>query len=129
MTINFYKTATLLVFSFFILSGCQLFQGVQQVSENVSGKVQFEQKKLAEKNLAKIKCQELCQIELAAGDKDFLSGPCLAEEIIPDWSCDIAHEPRQEADDEHENQCASFRNGLTHHFVEVDGNCNTLQVY
>lgn len=129
MNQTFYKTAILLVFSFFVLTGCQLLQGIQTATDTVSGKVQFEQKKLTEKNLAKIKCQELCQIELAAGEEDFLIGPCLAEEIMPDWSCDIVHSPRQEVDDEHSNQCTSFRTGVTHHFVEVDGNCNAVKVY
>jgi hypothetical protein len=33
---------------------------------------------------------------------------------------DIAHEPRQPVDDEPANQCARFRNGEAHHFVELD---------
>lgn len=137
MSKNIYKTAIILVFSFFVLAGCvkvQEYLGVvntqlTEVSENISGKIQLEQKKQADKAIANFKCQELCQFELTSGDADFNMGPCLNEEIIPDWSCDIAHSPRQTVDDDPANQCASFRQGLTHHFVEVDGNCNVIKVY
>lgn len=123
------KTAGLLVFSFFIFAGCQLIQPIEDATDALTGKVQLEQKKQADKTIANFKCQELCQFELTSGDTDFINGPCLAEEIIPDWSCDIAHSPRQAVDDDPANQCASFRQGLTHHFVEVDGNCNRIKVY
>lgn len=134
---NIYKTAIILVFSFFILAGCvkvQEYLGIVntqliEVGDNISGKIQLEQKKQADKAIANFKCQELCQFELTSGDTDFNNGPCLAEEIIPDWSCDIVHSPRQAVDDDPANQCASFRQGLTHHFVEVDGNCNRVKVY
>lgn len=54
---------------------------------------------------------------------DFSSGPCLAEEVIDDWSADIVHLPRVDEDDKPENQCAHYRTGKTHHFIElsVDG--------
>lgn len=51
---------------------------------------------------------------------DFSQGPCLAEEIIPDWCVDIAHSPRQPVDNLPQNRCQSFRSGRTHHFVELD---------
>ncbi|MFH1424655.1 MAG: hypothetical protein ABIG20_03140 [archaeon] len=51
------------------------------------------------------------------------AGPCLNQEIAEDWVCDIAHSPRQAVDDLAENQCESFINGETHHFVEVTTSC------
>jgi len=51
---------------------------------------------------------------------DFTNGPCLSEEIIPDWCVDIAHSPRQAVDNSPENQCLSYREGKVHHFVELD---------
>lgn len=53
---------------------------------------------------------------------DFSAGPCIAErlEALPDWSVDIAHDPRQDIDDRAENQCQAYRDGRTHHFVELD---------
>jgi hypothetical protein len=52
---------------------------------------------------------------------DLSSGPCLAEMLpgLPDWAADVAHNPRQPVDDQPANQCASYRAGQTHHFVEL----------
>ena len=127
------KTIFFLLLCFAAYAGWQYSnkagQPIQQATEAVSGKLQLEQKKRAEKSLATIKCQELCQAELVTDETTFITGPCLSEAIIPDWACDIAHSPRQAVDDDPANQCASFRLGQTQHFVEVDGNCNTLKVY
>jgi hypothetical protein len=133
MNNNFKKTAIILVFCFFILAGCQLLSNVtqplQQTTDYMSGAVQLEQKKQTDKSLAIVKCQELCQMEFASDKVDFEAGQCLREEIIPDWSCDIAHSPRQTVDDDPVNQCVYFRTGQTHHFVELDGNCSKIKVY
>jgi hypothetical protein len=53
--------------------------------------------------------------------QDLSSGPCLSEGIpgLSDWVVDIAHEPRQAVDDQPANQCQSYRDGETHHFVEL----------
>jgi hypothetical protein len=53
--------------------------------------------------------------------RDLSNGPCLSESLrgLPDWAVDIAHDPRQPVDDELANQCQSYRNGQTHHFVEL----------
>jgi hypothetical protein len=53
--------------------------------------------------------------------EDLSAGPCLSESIpgLSDWAVDIAHDPRQAVDDEAANQCQSFRDGETHHFVEL----------
>jgi hypothetical protein len=58
---------------------------------------------------------------------DFSSGPCLSEEIIPDWCVDVAHDPRQPVDDEPANQCRSYGDGRVHHFVELDPNGNVIR--
>jgi hypothetical protein len=50
---------------------------------------------------------------------DFSNGPCLAEEIIEDWSADIVHLPRNAEDNKPENQCQYYRKGKTHHFIEL----------
>lgn len=113
-----------------LLSGCtQVIQPVVNVSEYVTGKVQIEQKKQADKTVAQFKCQELCQQRITNDGEDASVGPCLSSEIIPDWACDVVHSPRQPVDDDPRNQCGSFRDGATHHFVEVDGNCNLIKIY
>jgi hypothetical protein len=49
-----------------------------------------------------------------------LDGPCLSNELMPDWVADIVHDPRQPIDDFPENQCSAISNGTAHHFVELD---------
>jgi hypothetical protein len=52
---------------------------------------------------------------------DLSAGPCIAEQLpgLADWAADVAHDPRQAVDDEPANQCQSYREGRTHHFVEL----------
>jgi hypothetical protein len=49
------------------------------------------------------------------------AGPCVSESLpgLSDWVADIAHNPRQPVDDQPVNQCQSYRDGQTHHFVEL----------
>jgi hypothetical protein len=60
-------------------------------------------------------------IEVAASGQDLSLGPCIAEEIpgLPDWVVDLAHDPRQPADDDPANQCQRYNDGQAHHFVEL----------
>ena len=53
---------------------------------------------------------------------DLSDGPCIAEHLpgLPDWVADVAHDPRQDVDDEPENQCEAYRSGEADHFVELD---------
>ncbi len=51
---------------------------------------------------------------------DFSDGPCLSNDLLPGWVADIAHDPRQSADDLPENQCDAYREGKAQHFVELD---------
>jgi hypothetical protein len=46
-------------------------------------------------------------------------GPCLGV-IKPGWVADVAHNPRRPVDDEPQNECAAYRSGKAHHFVELD---------
>jgi hypothetical protein len=65
--------------------------------------------------------------EKQAEGLDFSNGPCIAEEVIDDWAADVAHDPRQDVDDQPENQCQSYREGDTHHFVELDPDGNLIR--
>jgi hypothetical protein len=60
---------------------------------------------------------------------DFSNGPCIAEQLpdLPDWSVDVAHNPRQSIDDQPSNQCQAYRQGKTHHFVELDPDGNFIR--
>ena len=53
--------------------------------------------------------------------EDLSRGPCIAERLsgLDDWVADVAHDPRLPVDDVAANQCARFRDGEAHHFVEL----------
>ena len=57
------------------------------------------------------------------------NGPCLSNELMPDWVADIAHDPRLPVDNLPENQCSAFRDGKAEHFVELDVNGEVIKVY
>jgi len=80
----------------------------------------------SDRDLAISKARELFEQKKAAGE-DFSNGPCLADEIIPDWAVDVAHNPRQPVDNRPENQCSSYREGRVHHFVELDPEGNLIR--
>lgn len=80
----------------------------------------------AARNLAIGQAKELFLIKQGEG-RDLSRGPCLLNEIIPDWSLDIAHNPRTLEDNDPVNQCSSFLEGKTHHFVELDTNGNLIR--
>lgn len=63
------------------------------------------------------------------GKGDEFKSQCLSDDIIPGWVADIAHQPRIPEDDDPTNQCASFREGKTKHFVELDPDGNFLRAY
>ena len=67
--------------------------------------------------------------QVEATGQDLSRGPCVAESLpsLPDWAADVAHEPRQSVDDDPANQCASFRSGQTHHFVELTPEGNLIR--
>jgi hypothetical protein len=72
------------------------------------------------------RAKELFAHRKAAG-VDFSNGPCLSEEIMPDWCVDVAHNPRQAVDNFPDNQCRSHREGRVHHFVELDTDGNLIR--
>jgi hypothetical protein len=82
----------------------------------------------SDKDKAISECKQECKDKLEA-NLDLSNGPCLLDPVpnLPDWVCDVAHEPRQSVDNQPENQCSSFREGKAHHFVEVDTNCELIR--
>lgn len=79
-----------------------------------------------DKDQAIKKAKELYESKKREG-WDFSKGPCLAEEVIPDWCVDIIHVPREAIDNRTENQCNLYRAGKVHHFVELDLNGNVVR--
>lgn len=60
-------------------------------------------------------------------NRDFSSGPCLSNALMPGWVLDIVHNPRQPVDDLAENQCSAYREGKAEHFVELDTEGNLIR--
>ena len=81
---------------------------------------------VSDRDMAIRKAKELFEQKRAEG-MDFSNGPCLSDEIIPDWCADVAHNPRQPVDNRPENQCSSYREGRVHHFVELDPEGNLIR--
>jgi hypothetical protein len=80
-------------------------------------------------DIASVDCKNICNDMLSQG-ADLSSGPCLSgitDWNVADWACDVVHSPRQASDDVPVNQCASFVNGVAHHFVEVSTNCTMIR--
>jgi hypothetical protein len=100
-------TLSLVLLAVILLLGC-LSQTVETTNEAIDA------------------CVEECKKALGAG-KDLSNGPCLSNEIVKDWVCDVAHSPRQAIDDLPENQCSAYREGKASHFVEVDTLCNFIK--
>lgn len=59
---------------------------------------------------------------------DFTAGPCLTNDLMPDWVVDIAHNPRQPSDELAENQCPAYTEGRAKHFVELDLDGEVIRV-
>ena len=57
----------------------------------------------------------------ASSPAELDDGPCIAEQLpgLDDWVVDIAHDPRQDVDDDPANQCQRYRDGEASHFVEL----------
>ena len=70
-------------------------------------------------------CIKKCKESLQRGE-NLSRGPCLSNQIVEDWVCDVAHWPREEIDNLKENQCPAY-GSTAHHFVEVDPQCNFIR--
>jgi len=76
-------------------------------------------------NAAVSGCVAACNNALARG-VDIGSGPCLSNGIVSGWACDVAHNPREAADDLPANQCSAYGTSVSH-FVEVDTGCKLIR--
>ena len=59
--------------------------------------------------------------------QDLTEGPCLGT-IASDWVVDIAHNPREDIDNQSQNQCTDYLSGKAHHFIELDTNGDVVRV-
>lgn len=75
----------------------------------------------------KQKAINLCIERCNEYEGNLTSGPCLDGDIINNWACDVAHNPREDVDNLITNQCEKYRNGDSEFFVEVDDNCELIK--
>lgn len=73
----------------------------------------------SDREVAITRAQEIFK-DFKTSNMDLSNGPCIAEDLIPDWVADLAHNPRQAVDNLFVNQCQSYLAGGAHHFVELD---------
>lgn len=113
----------LLTAAVLLFAGCgqKVKEAGEAVVEQATGISALQQKLNADRDLAIGRATALYAQKVVEG-MSMENGPCLSNEIIPDWVLDIAHNPRQEADDQPKNQCSAYRKGMAHHFVELDIN-------
>lgn len=104
---------TLTIILIIFISGCihQTLQSSTELPDDISNS-----------------CINACKDALNSG-KDLSSGPCILDPmpIDSDWVCDIVHDPRQSIDNQPENQCQSYRNGTSHHFIELTPDCKFIR--
>lgn len=79
---------------------------------------------LAGREDAITECIKLCEFNIS-NEADLSQGPCLNEEVVEDWACDIINVPPQEADELPANQCEDHPD-LVEHIVSLDPDCKLL---
>ena len=110
------------------MAGCgeSTDQAIDDTTNALTGLDKVGVKEAASEDLAVARCRELWQQKFSLCE-DMSAGPCLSQEIVDDWACDVAHDPRQAVDDQAANQCQSFSNGEVSHFVELDQSGNLIK--
>lgn len=78
-----------------------------------------------EKIKAEIACVLLCKLENEK-ERDLSQGPCISNEVIAGWVCDVVHSPRRGEDNDPVNQCPAYGKTASH-FVEVDEYCDVIR--
>jgi len=83
----------------------------------------------SEKDRAVAAAEKVFQQAQASG-VDLSRGPCVSESLpgLSGWVADIAHDPREDVDDEPENQCQRYRDGEADHFVELTPEGEAIRV-
>ncbi len=60
---------------------------------------------------------------------DFSKGPCLTNDLEPNWVADLVHNPRQLVDDLPGNECPAYIEGRARHFIELDINGKLVRIH
>lgn len=92
-------------------SSVNIFAGSQKVESTQAVSIRSAKKIYADKK---------------AQNTDFDQSPCLSEDMGNGYALDIAHNPREQIDDQ--VQCSSYQNGSVKHFVEMSPDGNILRI-
>lgn len=80
------------------------------------------------KELAIKECIRECELFISKGNI-VTDGPCISQEIIPNWACDIVNVPKIKLIDNNlKNQCESYNKNKVKNLVEVTKNCKFVSV-
>lgn len=92
---------------------------VRRLVDAVTGRFrQTAEDEIGNRRFAVTRAQVLLKERVARGD-NLSAGPCLAEDLILNWSADIVHNPRIPADNYDVNRCRRYISGVTKHLVEI----------
>lgn len=81
---------------------------------------------LENKDQAIKECIKECNKAIALG-KNLVDGPCLSQEIVKGWACDIVNKPKIDIiDNNPKNQCESYNKNQVKHIVYVTQNCTLI---
>jgi len=126
---NMLRLFSILVVASVLLAGCTT-EAIEKPPLNVSRlNMAFEYQIALEKAIT------VYQQAIADG-VDLTTGPCLSNELhgnpaYPEtmWVLDIAHYPREAADDLPANQCVAYREGKAKNFIEFDEQGKLIKFY
>lgn len=120
------KAILILIIAILFYTGFKSLQRVNNLPKTDLTEVNLDQKMLMEDIMKEAKAVLDQKI---TDDEDLSSGPCLLNPstIDKDWVVDIAHNPRTPEDDKPENQCSSYLEKQSSHFIEVDESGNLIR--
>jgi len=77
-------------------------------------------------DLAITSCISECHKAIAVGTS-LTDGPCLSQEIVKGWACDVVNKPKIDiVDNNPKNQCESYYKNNVKHIVYVNTKCELL---
>lgn len=114
------KIFILILLLLVFIGGCNFLKISKDLNETNTSKQSIVYKETIDK------CVNLCK-NVGNDIGDLGDGPCLSNNIVDGWVCDMAHYPRVANDNLPGNQCKSYMEGTSKHFVEVDINCNFIR--
>lgn len=118
---KFFKKSAKISFYIYLIVGILIIlAGIFNIILNTSdSSLKLEQDAIDE-------CVVLCKLEKSKGTS-LIDGPCLSEEIMNNWACDVTHSPKIDILDNNPiNQCSLYEKGEIKHIVLVSEKCELI---